>query len=108
MDLAACNQAAFLVGDRRRGQQYYEAGRVRLRQTDTHIMCGEVHGSAGRRYDVQLDISDGREGEVTASCNCPRFEGGYYCKHIWATLLAADALFAAAANSNEPQLTGPS
>jgi len=38
-------------------------------------------------YDVGLALNDS---QLTVSCTCPHFVRGYFCKHIWASLLKAD------------------
>ena len=70
---------------RKRGVHYFNAGRVRLISCDPKMAQAIVDGSGP--YPVSLF----RKGEVLqASCACPFAERGEACKHIWATLLAAD------------------
>ena len=38
---------------------------------------------------VGLDWDD-KPGVITAACDCPYFDGGGLCKHVWASLLALD------------------
>jgi superfamily II DNA or RNA helicase len=52
----------------------------------------EVEGSARSPYQVVLDWSAAGQGILRATCSCPHYEDGFLCKHIWATILAADAL----------------
>jgi hypothetical protein len=56
-----------------------------------------VRGS--RDYSVTLDYD---RGVLFAVCDCPYFDSGEACKHIWATILAADArgYFSSAARLN--------
>jgi superfamily II DNA or RNA helicase len=44
-----------------------------------------VRGS--RNYEVNLDWHDGA---LSAWCDCPHFDSDGACKHLWATILAAD------------------
>lgn len=71
-----------------RGDAYFVQGRVRrLSETSRGVLEAEVQGS--ERYPVRLAL-DGAS--VVASCTCPWFNGeGEICKHIWATVRAADA-----------------
>jgi len=48
-----------------------------------------VEGS--RTYRVGIDGEAAREGCLHVSCDCPRFEDGIPCKHVWATVLTMDA-----------------
>jgi superfamily II DNA or RNA helicase len=73
-----------------RGQRYFHERRVRLGSTDGETVRAAVAGSSGD-YEVLLDWSDARNGIVESSCTCPYFEDQGLCKHIWATMLAADA-----------------
>ena len=76
----------FEAAVRARGQTYYYQGRVRIvRGSDSEVEA-RVRGS--QTYDVSLDWEDG---QLAAYCEC-----GYYytvgpCKHLWATILTADA-----------------
>lgn len=45
--------------------------------------------SGTRKYWVQ--ISREEDDALLAFCQCPYFDGGEICKHIWATLLAAES-----------------
>ena len=73
-----------------RGERYFHEGRVRLGSADGETVRAAVAGSSGD-YEVLLDWSDARSGIVESSCTCPYFEDRGLCKHIWATMLAADA-----------------
>ncbi len=73
-----------------RGQRYFHEGRVQLGSKDGETVRAAVAGSSGD-YEVLLDWSDARNGIVESSCTCPYFEDCGPCKHIWATMLAADA-----------------
>ncbi len=66
---------------RLRGTSYFASGRVRLYSTHPTEAIATVRGSS--LYDVDLEL---RNGSILASCSCP-YRG--LCKHIWATLLAA-------------------
>ena len=71
---------------RNRGKMYYWQSRVRVRtgsRTEVHAM---VRGS--RTYEVNLDWQDG---SLSLDCDCEYFDSTGPCKHLWATILAADA-----------------
>ncbi|MES1244883.1 MAG: SNF2-related protein [Acidobacteriota bacterium] len=71
---------------RHRGQRYFQQGRVRILACDAQKVEALVSGSA--RYKVRL-VQEG--GDVRSTCTCPYFDRSRTCKHIWATVLAADA-----------------
>ena len=76
--------------DRERGKQYFVQRRVAIDASDDYGLNATVRGS-GRVYEIQLDWLDTEtSGILSASCQCPRYQTGFLCKHIWATLLAAD------------------
>jgi hypothetical protein len=86
------NLSTRLTGDfsatvRNRGKNYYWQGRVRIRHGSTSEVGALVRGSHNS-YEVSLDWENG---VLIASCDCPYFESDGPCKHIWATILAADA-----------------
>jgi len=69
---------------RGRGQSYFEHRFVTIVEGSKEIVRAVVRGSYG--YDVSLKIK-GRN--LLAACTCPYYEHDL-CKHIWATLLAAE------------------
>jgi superfamily II DNA or RNA helicase len=71
---------------RHRGQRYFQQGRVRILSCDAHKVEAIVSGSA--RYRVRV-LHEG--GDIRSTCTCPYYDRSRTCKHIWATVLAADA-----------------
>jgi SWIM zinc finger len=71
---------------RERGQRYFREHRVRIRSGSAITLEAEVRGSES--YFVRLTCSENRIG---MACDCPfYFDRGLPCKHIWASILAAD------------------
>ena len=72
---------------RERGRDYFASRRVTVVEGDAWHVDATVRGS--RSYDVKLS----RERDaIEAWCSCPYCEDYFEpCKHIWATLLAAEA-----------------
>ena len=71
---------------RERGKTYYRTGAVTLGTVRPNDVAATVSGSD--EYEVDLVIQ-GRT--VHAWCTCPYIsEYGAVCKHIWATVLAAE------------------
>ncbi len=69
---------------RKRGQEYFEAGRVALLERSAEVLAAEVAGS-GSRYSTLFMRS---ASDVRYSCSCPHFEREVTgCKHLWATAL---------------------
>ena len=86
----------FDEGVRSRGQAYFYRGRVHIQHGSGDEVEARVKGS--RNYDVSLYWEDG---QLSADCDCEYFDSAGPCKHLWATILAADAqgfLSAAAAS----------
>ncbi len=67
---------------RSRGRAYFNAGRVKLESVQPTEVTATVRGSS--RYIVDLEVYNGT---IIAGCDCPY---GAACKHIWATILAAE------------------
>ena len=67
---------------RSRGRTYFFDGRVRLRSGDANSVVALVSGT--EPYHVALSIQGMA---LVASCSCPDSKA---CKHIWATMLAAE------------------
>ncbi len=72
---------------RARGQSYFMKGRVVVTGTKPGEVAARVRGTD--KYRVRLRLRGGR---LLASCTCPYFSpNGDPCKHLWATILMADA-----------------
>ncbi len=76
----------FTSTNKRNGQSYYNAGSVRIQTGSAWAVEARVQGS--QRYEVELELVDG---DLTLYCDCPYFESEGPCKHLWATVLAAEA-----------------
>jgi len=79
--------ATFPSDTRDRGRQYYHRGVVRIVSVDENGIIATVRGA--EVYQVQL-TQDEKE-QFAHSCSCPAWANYGVCKHVWATLLAADA-----------------
>ena len=88
--LAARCSKAFSRRDWKHGQEYFEQNRVKIVQTKNWMLHAKVRGSEARPYDVWLDWTDAEVLELEVECTCPRFEDVEICKHVAATILAAD------------------
>src|ERR1035438_7757544 len=86
MKLASALSPHFDNDVRARGASYYRLGAVRIKRGNATGVEAGVRGS--RVYDVEI-AWDGRR--LTLFCDCPYYEDVGACKHIWATILAADA-----------------
>jgi superfamily II DNA or RNA helicase len=76
----------FAADVRQRGQAYYLRRLVRIRHGTASEVDASVTGS--RSYDVMLSI----EGSVVRMwCDCEYFASDGPCKHLWATVLAAES-----------------
>ena len=83
--LAVTFAAAFAPKVRERGERYYSNGAVEIEYAIGNLLEATVTG--GEMYDVSLEI----DGEMLrVECTCKFVEQGELCKHIYATLLAAD------------------
>src|ERR1019366_360952 len=71
---------------RGRGQTYYARGAVNIRHGSAIKVDATVWGSED--YEVEIEWANG---ELTLYCSCPYFDSDGPCKHLWATVLAAEA-----------------
>ena len=88
--LAQRCQRQFPGGARARGRDYFLSGRVSdpTRNGDAYTLS--VKGS-GVNYNVQLDFSSVPAAKnIQGKCDCPYYEGGGLCKHLWAAILQID------------------
>ena len=86
MHLSTRLAGEFSAPVRRRGEQYYRQGLVRIRDGSDSLLKARVRGSSV--YSVSLHWE---AGSLSASCDCPYYGSDGPCKHLWATILAADA-----------------
>jgi len=70
---------------RDRGIAYFRSGAVQIVDSSDVRVEAKVKGSID--YFVRLEIGINT---LKVACTCPYFEGGEECKHVWATILAAD------------------
>src|SRR5262245_60473428 len=71
---------------RNKGHRYFQGGAVRITAGAVDNVHALVKGS--RAYTVHIRLN---RDEVIAECDCPYYLGEDLCKHIWATLLAAES-----------------
>src|SRR5688572_16069619 len=89
----------FPVGTRHRGADYYERGRVLLQPGGVGQVSATVAGTAD--YNVRIDTASK---SWRFYCDCPAAFDRGLCKHMWATLLAADQ--ARLLNNGEAEVEG--
>ena len=87
MGIAQKTSRDFSDAVRSRGQSYFAKGRVVITGATAGEVAARVRGTA--KYRVRLRLRNGR---LHIACSCPYFTPmGDPCKHIWATILMADA-----------------
>jgi hypothetical protein len=86
MTLASRASRFFTGTVRSRGAGYFRAGQVHIVHGSSLVVRANVRGS--QIYEVMLERD---EDGLVVDCTCPYYADGNACKHIWATLLAADA-----------------
>ncbi|HXI56091.1 MAG TPA: SNF2-related protein, partial [Polyangia bacterium] len=79
--------ATFPEKVRQRGATYFVSDAVDIRKKSPDEILALVQG--GREYATGLTLDGGR---LTLSCECPYFLSEGPCKHLWATILAADRM----------------
>ena len=85
MSLSAALSYSVPAATRDLGREYFRAGKVRIDRATTDDVTATVRGTA--HYQVDL-LREART--VFAGCTCSYASSGSLCKHIWATVLAAE------------------
>ena len=80
----------FNSGIRSRGEQYVRENRVSMLSVGQNELRAMVRGDSEAAYEVVLDWEFSRE-QLAVCCTCPYYDEHAICKHIWATILTADA-----------------
>src|ERR1035438_4634992 len=100
LNLSALLAPQFTRNVRHRGEEYYWRDQVRIERASETELHAQVRGS--QTYDVELNF---RDGILSVWCDCPYFvDNGVPCKHLWATILAADAQGGLSGATSAPQL----
>jgi hypothetical protein len=86
MNLSKKLSREFDASVRSRGVNYYLGRQVHLDAGSSTQAYAHVKGS--RKYETTLELADGI---LYAVCDCPYFLSDGPCKHLWATILAAEA-----------------
>ena len=89
MSLSTRCQSAFSSKTCTRGRSYANNGRVSFEYADANSIEAFVRGSYGD-YTVRLERDADGDKLLHVTCNCPHFEDGNLCKHIWATILKSE------------------
>ncbi|MBP3954168.1 DEAD/DEAH box helicase [Gemmata sp. G18] len=88
MSLSTALSADVTPAIRERGREYFRSGAVTLDSVSATDVAATVEGS-GDDYEVDLRLVDRT---VYATCTCPYVaDHEAACKHIWATVLAAES-----------------
>lgn len=87
MKLTSALEHDFDHGTRSRGAQYFRTGAVRIERASDSGVNAWVQGSRLYQVEIRWDSAEG----LSLRCACPYFGSGGPCKHLWATVLAAEA-----------------
>ena len=86
LELASILAKGFSISSRKRGDEYFQLNRVKVRAGSSTELSAVVTGS--EPYEVLLKFSGSK---LAVSCTCPHFlDHGQACKHLWAAILTAD------------------
>jgi len=100
LNLSTLLAPKFTRNVRHRGEEYYWRDQVRIERASETELHARVRGS--QTYDVELKF---RDGILSVWCDCPYFvDNGVPCKHLWATILAAEAQGGLSEATSAPQL----
>jgi SWIM zinc finger len=87
MSLSTKLSRFFSSAIQKRGRSYFLSGVVRITQGTEHSVQATVRGSSSYLVNLSYD----QQG-LNISCTCPYFDDSLDpCKHLWATILAAEA-----------------
>src|SRR5262249_20661354 len=75
-------------GSLNKGQNYFRAGAVQIKSGSADRVEASVRGGGRQSVVLYLDLT---HETLVASCTCSYYDDLNICKHIWATVLAADS-----------------
>ncbi len=73
-----------------RGEASFRQGRVALEKATPTAILALVDGPEEYQVDLVDDLDKG--GSLRVLCDCPLFQDGVPCEHLWAAIIAADAV----------------
>jgi superfamily II DNA or RNA helicase len=79
-------ESVFALAIRTKGYKYFRQGAVQITGSNPDGVQATVKGSRDYRVNVRMSGE-----QVIVRCDCAYFEGEDLCKHIYATLLAAES-----------------
>src|SRR5215210_5812506 len=71
---------------RDRGLAYFRSGAVKILNHSKSYVMAQVEGTLDYFVELRLKLNS-----LDVACTCPYFADGEDCKHVWATMLAADS-----------------
>lgn len=84
--ISVCIEQQFSPAVRARGDALFQSGGVhRFSSNKQGVASAVVRGSMNYQVDLLHD-----DDALVASCTCPHFEEGNFCKHIWAVVRFAE------------------
>lgn len=91
MKLASEFKSFFDPKVRQRGEEYARSGAVDFIDQNGDWLDFIVRGSGYNDYEVGLHLN-GTGGLIDLVCNCPHYDDGNNCKHLWAAILKAESM----------------
>jgi len=79
----------FELRDRLRGDEYFRGSRVNLTGIGAQGISAVARGTC--EYEIFLSFKRLDRNSLDVHCDCPRFEDGVLCKHVWAAIRVVDA-----------------
>src|SRR4051794_3990538 len=70
---------------RNKGEHYFRLHKVHIELGSQTEVDATVQGTIPYTVEIRVDANT-----VNSFCTCPYFQTGEICKHVWATLLAAE------------------
>ena len=80
-------RSLFTPAEKQRGEELLKGDRVTLEVEGTVARARVDASDEGASYRVGIDWSRAADRRVHIFCECHRFAGGVFCRHIWAALL---------------------
>jgi superfamily II DNA or RNA helicase len=87
MKISSVLSSDFEYGIRSRGAEYFRSGAVRIKLGSATEVHAKVRGTQFYEVTITWEAKSGLE----LWCDCPYFDSQGPCKHLWATVLAAEA-----------------
>jgi hypothetical protein len=90
LSLSKACRTCFDSSSVQRGEGYFRQGQIQFRKFDGKIAVFVAQGSRPGGYEVRVDSEKIADRQLSVYCECPHYDDGFLCKHVWGAILSIE------------------